>query len=60
MRDNDKKGQPRLVAGTCVATALQTTPEWVDDASADAMYETEARKYARYAVLRGKTQCRPR
>lgn len=54
MRDNRKKDQPRLVAGTRVLHASPCVRDWVDYGSEDFMYEAEARKYARYAVLRGK------
>lgn len=56
MRDHNKPTQPRLVAGTSTRSSLPPVPDWDGYGCADAMYEAEARKYARYAVLRGKSR----
>ena len=56
MRNHNKPTRPRLVAGTSTRTSLPAVTDWDGYGCADAMYEAEARKYARYAVLRGKSR----
>ncbi|QIB51986.1 hypothetical protein [Pseudomonas sp. OIL-1] len=56
MRDHHKTARPRLVAGTEARAPLPSVTDWDGYGCADAMYQAEARKYARYAVLRGKTR----
>lgn len=56
MRDHRKQARPRLVAGTATRASLPSVSDWDGYGCADAMYEAEARKHARYAVLRGKTR----
>lgn len=51
-----KYGKPRLVAGIDTGPSLPSAMDHDGYGCADALYEAEARKHARYAVLRGKTE----